>query len=222
MIRLVHIIRLALVLIPAMLTVAKATAQGGVPVYQGMTTELSVEQMPGDSYTWEIYNDPSVDFAQVSGTAVTEGQAMFPAGNSGATVQVTWLQAGIYFFKVTAVDAANCTNNLKIGIIEVLESLPTAVLTAPDICIGESVDLTVDLTGNGPWEFVLTDGNSEWTHQTDQPNYVIPIVPGPRTTTTYWVKYIKDKYGENTDAQPPVTIEVHPKPNTSRIYQVDN
>lgn len=220
MIRLIHIIRLALVLIPAMLTVAHATAQEG-RVYIGMTTPLSVEQMPGDSYTWEIYNDPSVDFAVVPGTAVDEGQAMFPSGNNGATVQVTWLEAGVYFYKVTAVDAANCTNNLKIGMIEIFESLPTALITAPEICIGDPVDLAVELTGNAPWIFTLTDGTTSWVHSTDDPNYVITLDPAPKVPTTYWITEIKDLYGTNSDPQSEVTVIVHPKPKSSRIRVVD-
>ena len=215
-----HIFRLAPALIAALLTVATATAQE-TRVYIGMTTPLSVEQMPGDSYTWDLYNDSTVNFAVVPGTAVGDGQAAFAGGiNTGPTVNVTWLQAGVYFYKVTAVDAEGCTNNLKIGRIEIFESLPTIILTAENICIGDPLDLSVELTGNGPWEFTLTDGTNTWTYRTDDPGYVISIDPPPATTTTYTITQGNDLYGTNNNPQAEVTVEVHPKPNTSRIYRV--
>lgn len=132
--RLVHILRLALVMIPALLTMATAMAQ--TYVYQGETTHLGVIQNPGDTYTWDIYNDSTVNFALVPGKAVNDDQATFIGGkNTGPSIDVIWHELGIYFFKVTAVDAVGCTNNIKMGIVKVIP-IPIEAIAGNDTVIG--------------------------------------------------------------------------------------
>jgi hypothetical protein len=104
---------------------AAASAVAQNVVRQGETSQLRVEQMPGDTYTWDLYRDSTVNFAVAPGDCPPT-DAYFPNGNTGATVDVTWLEPGIYFFRVLAVDAAGCTNNLEVGRMQVLEALPTA------------------------------------------------------------------------------------------------
>ena len=104
------ILKLALVIILVVFAVASATAQ--YAVYQGQTTNLSVEQRQGDTYTWELYTDPNVDFATTPGNA-PESAAEFVNGNTGPSVQVIWHEPGIYFYKVEAWNAVECTNNLN-------------------------------------------------------------------------------------------------------------
>lgn len=221
-----HISCLALVILPVLLTVAPAIAQ--TPVYQGQTTELSIEPNPGDTYTWEIYNDPTINFATVAGTAVADGEASFVDGiNTGPTVQVTWLEPGIYFYKVTAVDIAGCTNNLEIGRIEILESLPTAELNLDpnEICINDDALIIVTLTGNPAWEITVEesdlDGNVTGYNtysgiEADENPYKIAV--SPTQTTIYRVVQVKDKYGENLDPSNSVSLTVHPLPAKSKIY----
>ncbi len=220
-----HIIRLALALLPVMLTVASATAQMRT-VYQGETTELSIEQQAGDSYTWDLYNDPSVNFATVDGNAF-DSEAFFVAGNTGPTVNVTWLKPGIYFYRVLAVDEEGCTNNLKVGRIEVLEALPTAELATNEICIGDAGFISVTLTGTPVWEITL-EATNEAGDVTDVLTYTVgendsnpfDIQVNPTETTIYRVTGLKDKYGNNLDPSESVTLTVHPLPVNSKIYRV--
>lgn len=221
-----HISCLALVILPVLLTVAPAIAQ--TPVYQGQTTEIGVEPKPGDTYTWEIYNDSTINFATVAGTAVADGKASFVDGiNTGPTVQVTWLEPGIYFFKVTAVDIAGCTNNLQIGRIKIRESLPTAELNLDpnEICINDDALIIVTLTGNPAWEITVEesdlDGNVTGYNtysgiEADENPYEIAV--SPMQTTIYRVVQVKDKYGENLDPSNSVSLTVHPLPAKSKIY----
>ena len=51
-----QISRLILLVILAVLSMAPAMAQTGT-VYAGQTTPITVEDFPGDSYTWELYNE---------------------------------------------------------------------------------------------------------------------------------------------------------------------
>lgn len=205
-----------------MLTVAFATAQIHT-VYQGQTTELGVEQKGSDTYTWDIYNDPNVNFAMVSGNAPTD-EADFVGSNNGATVTVRWLSPGIYFYRALAIDETGCTNNLKIGMLEVLESLPTAELelNPNEICLNEAATITVALTGNPAWSFVLEaedeDGIiEETTHENiEEDSYEVTV--SPNQTTIYRVTDLKDQYGENLDPSDNVTLTVHPLPVSSKIY----
>lgn len=113
-----YILRLALVvLLPLLLALAPAKAQTNV--YIGKTSSLSVVQVPGHTYEWEIYDDATVNFATTQGKC-PETSAIFTGGNRGANVEVKWLKTGIYFFKVTARDAANCAMNFKLGMIKVI------------------------------------------------------------------------------------------------------
>lgn len=223
-------IRLALVVVPVLLTVANAMAQvivwdGISPVYQGQTTKFAVDPVPGDTYTWDIYNDSTVNFAFDDGTAIEDGQAILESGTlNGTSITVTWPEPGIYFYKVAAVDAAGCTNNLEVGRIWIREALPTAALRDTAICVGEPGVMTVDLTGHGPWEFTVTDGVNNYDFTTPAASdsiFEFTFTPGPITTTEYWVSVVSDIYGTNTEPSEKATIIVHPKPEISRIYQYD-
>ncbi len=220
-------IRLALAIMLVMLTVAFAAAQMRT-VHQGETIELSIIQEGNDTYTWDIYNDPSVNFATVDGNALPD-EAEFVGGNTGATVNVRWLKAGIYFYRVLAVDEEGCTNNLKVGMLEVLEDLPTAGLAIypGEICISDPAIITITLTGTPAWSFTLEavgeDGVIETTDYTvDEADNPYEITVSPYQTTTYRITDLKDRYGENLEESEAIQLTVHPIPANSRIYQVEN
>jgi len=219
---------LVLAILPVLLTVASATAQMRVP--KGETIELSVIQEPGDTYTWDLYNDPSVNFATEGGNANIPSEAFFVDGiNAGSTVNVTWLEPGLYFYRVLAVDEEGCTNNVKVGMVEVLE-LPTAELSLDplEICIGEPAELTITLTGAPAWGLTLqaedVDGNVtdvfEFPDILDADNPITMTV-SPTETTIYRVVRVVDQIGENLDTTETIQLTVHPLPENSQIYNVD-
>ena len=215
--RLLHdSIRLALVvLLPLLIAVAPAMAQ--TIVYQGDTTKLAVNQMPGDTYEWELYNVGSVNFATTPGNCPGTS-ADFVGGNTGPIINVNWLKTGTYFFKVTAIDAANCTNNLKIGMVTVKAARPTARIMPPTaICTGVTDSLSVVLTGIAPWDVTFTDGTKIWTVPGISTTTYVLIV-SPKTTTNYWITQVKDKNELNVEATEPVKLQVNPKPKSSKIY----
>jgi hypothetical protein len=114
----------------------------------------------------------------------------------------------------------NCTNNIAIGEMIVLNPLPTAVLSIPAaICAGDSVHLTASLTGTAPWSITLTDGTNNWifSNIAASPfNFTVPVIP--LISTTYWISTVSDAYGTNTTPSPPVLQVVNPLPITSPIY----
>ena len=202
-------------ILPLLLAMAPAMAQ--TVVYVGDTTPLSVVAVSGDTYQWELYSDGTVNFATTTGNCPVTS-ATFTGGSTGPVVGVKWLKTGTYFFKVTAYDPAHCTNNLKIGMITVDASLPSATFTPPDpVCKGENGSLAVALTGSGPWNITYTDGVNSWSVPaiTTTP-YVLTV--SPKTTTSYWITQVTGQNGTNSVPSPSVTLEVNPKPASSKIY----
>lgn len=195
-------------------------------VHQGETTTFNITEVPGDTYVWELYSDSTVDFAITHGDPSPAAYAEFTGANDQPSVNVLWKEPGTYFVKVTGVDAAGCTNNLKVFIIRVLHALPTTVITAgPAVCLGQDVTLTVSLTGTGPWNFTYTDGVTEWTvavpdNATTPPEIIhtITINPGPAVTTQYWITSVTDRYGTNAVPSERTTQQVNPLPTPSNIY----
>lgn len=216
-----HIVRYSALVALLLLALAPAMAQENI-VRVGETTIISIEIGPGETAAWEMYADSTVNFAQVPGET-TPAYADFVGGTTSTTATILWRQPGVYFIKVTAVDAAGCTNNLKMIRMRVLEALPTAVLTTKDICVGETATLTVELTGTGPWSVTFTDGTTTRTVTDIQTSpHEIPIDPGPKATTEYTITNVTDKWGTNNyPVDPPKAVQVvNPKPNSSPIYRV--
>jgi hypothetical protein len=229
MIKVSHIPRyLALaVLLHLLLALAPAMAQN--VAYQGETTTLAVEQMSGDTYSWELYDDGTVDFAITPGMTTSASYATFVGGNVGASVQVQWLKPGLYFFKVTAFNITGCTMNIKIGIIKVEPSIPTATLklTPTEICDdGVSVaQLEIAFTGPGPWNMILQAKDKVTGSVTTETYTNIPetgnpmtITVNPKATTEYTVIEVSNKYATNTNPSDSVTLTVHPLPEKTPIY----
>ena len=212
------ILRLLLVLVPLLTAMAPAMAQ--IVMYAGQACDLPVAEIPGDTYAWELYKDvTSINFATDPGNC-PPGDAYFTGGSTGPTVNVMWVNPGIYFFKVTAY-RGSCSMNLKVGRVIVLNPLPTAIIDPPPpICAGDSVHLTVQLTGTAPWSITLTDGTNSWVYNninSSPYNLTVPVIP--LVTTTYWISEVTDAYGTNTTPSPPVVQVVYPAPSTGVIYR---
>lgn len=210
------------VLLLMLLALAPALAQN--VVYQGEITQLSADQKPGDTYSWELYNDSTVNFATVPGACPTN-LADFVGGNTGATVSVEWKEPGTYFFKVNALNITGCTNNLRVGIVKVLPSLPSAKLDLDplEICEGESAELKVTFSGKDPWSMKLQAKDKDGITVTDYSGInasgnplLIPV--NPKTTTEYTVIEVSNVFGVQTIPSNSVTLTVHPLPEKTPIY----
>jgi hypothetical protein len=211
-------LKMLMIVISLVLAVAPAMAQD--TVYTGQTTDLSVVAIPGDTYVWELYNDVTgINFATDPGNC-PPAEAYFTGGSTGPLVNVMWLNQGTYFYKVTAF-RGNCTMNLKVGKMVVLWEIPTATIEPPPpICYGDSAQLSVILTGNGPWSITLTDGTSSWIFNNiiSSPfTLTVPVIP--LVNTTYWITEVTDIHVTNTTPSPPVLQVVNPLPVNSKIYQ---
>lgn len=210
------------VILLMLLALAPAMAQN--VVYQGDTTTFVVDQKTGDTYTWELYSDSTVNFAQVPGDS-SPVYAEFVGGANGPSVNVEWKEPGTYFFKVTA--NSSCTNNLKIGKIKVIEAMPKAVLEVnpEEICEDEWAELVVKFSARGPWRMKLetkdlingttTFKDYDPIEEADNP---LRIPVGPKTTTQYTVVEVSNKFGVQTIPSNLVILTVHPLPQKTPIY----
>jgi len=101
--------RLLLILGWVFLAVASATAQVAFVVSEGQTRNLFVENHPGSSYSWVIYNEQTF-----TTEAAQPSEISFPSGNNQASIDVTWAKTGTYFVAATETDANGCTNTKAI------------------------------------------------------------------------------------------------------------
>lgn len=117
-----HICGSCLLLLLLLSAVRKLNAQDVLQANVGDTTLLSVRELLGDTYTWELYAQvEGLNLAQTLGNC-PKTKAQFVGENNEAEVRVKWLQAGEYFYKVTA-QGSICSNNVKIGRLLVKNSL---------------------------------------------------------------------------------------------------
>jgi len=221
MIRLLYIARYQALAVLLLLLLALAPAMAQNVVYQGETTQLGVDQKLGDTYEWELYKDSTVNFATVPG--VTSASYAYIVGSSNTPIiNVEWKEPGEYFFKVTA--KSSCTNNLKIGKMKVLPSLPKAVIDINpiEICAGESAELIVTFSGKAPWGMRLQakykDGSTETSYSVEASGNPLRIPVSPIITTEYTVIEVSNVYGVQKDPSNFVKLTVHPLPQKTPIY----
>jgi len=214
----------------AVLAVASAVAQKPVihiEVSQHDTIEFSVVKWPGDEYTWDLYDNPDLNFA-LENDRLGPTPYFVNGMYRGSTVQVTNLPPGFYFLRVMVWDEVACTNNLIVYSIEVLE-VPLADLYGEEACFGDPTFLRVVLTGVGPWDIIYTDGledhsvNLNGQPGEDQYHRVYPQMMEPIEEVImreYWITYIKDlgTGGENFKPSNKARIIIYPTPTNSKIY----
>ncbi len=221
-----RLIRTLMVVIPLLLALAPALAQTNI-VNVGQTTELSVIEMLGDTYNWELYNDVSgVNFVTVPGNCQPT-EAFFEGGiTTGPIVHVTWLSPGTYFYKVTS-RKPGCSMNLKAGKIIVQQWLPTATLSLepPQICLGQGTSLSIHLTGTAPWSITyrITGPNGGIQNITvsniTTGELLIPFIPPAAGIYSFMVISVSDAFATNSTSSNSVSLTVTPKPGSSHIYQ---
>ncbi len=86
--------------------------------------------------------------------------------------------------------------------------IATAELSgSASICSGESADLSINLTGEGPWEVVYTDGDNDFTLSgiTSSPH---TFSVSPMSTITYEMISVTDRFNDPGDVSGSATITV--------------
>jgi hypothetical protein len=226
-----HIRYISLGIFLVLLTVASATAQKAVPyieVTQCDTIEFTITEFPGDEYTWDLYQDSSGNFATNQGDM--EAAVYFEDGMyRGSTVHVLGLQPGSYFLRIMAWDEVECTNNLMLFKMTVIEALPPEVY-GDSLCIGDVPLVKIIFSGTGPWDFEYAYGDGVNTvnliGHTDDSEIMLPITtPLAVGEYTFWIMEVTDACTVNSyevDERPSTGILIFPKPTNSKIYLKDD
>ncbi|GET45246.1 hypothetical protein RCZ01_05480 [Capnocytophaga felis] len=172
-------------------------------------TTLSVLPKTGYGYVWELY-DSSVDFAKTAGNC-PPSKAVFIGENNSPQVQVQWLEAGTYYYKVSVNDG--CSTNTKIGIITITgEITPPKIQITYDCHKGTAQLEASEYTGTLLWS------TGETTQSIEVDTHNIP----KGNTMPYWVQQsVNGVQSSRTE----VSIERNTKPNSpdtsnfpTRIY----
>ncbi|SHJ21506.1 hypothetical protein SAMN05444280_11387 [Tangfeifania diversioriginum] len=210
-----------------LLAVASARAQKPVQhivVSRHDTIEFSVVDWEnGDRYTWDIYDDPGVNFA-LENDRLDPALYFVDGMYEGSTVYVTNLPPGQYYVRVMVWDEVNCTNNLLLYSLEI-EDVPEADIYGAEACFGDITYLRIVFTGVGPWDIIYTDGmedhhvngisEQEYYHEiptnTMEPNDEVII-------KEYWINYINDVKIESSEPTDTARIIIYPIPTNSEIY----
>jgi gliding motility-associated-like protein len=192
-----------------LLAVAPAMAQN--VVFEGVTTVLAVGQKGLDKYQWHLYSDSTINFA-VAPADVSPSYAEFIGASDGPEVTVLWKTPGIYFFKVTAVDANNCAMNLKIGRITVKKN-PIPVITSavptPSICPDGLGEITFTVTNVKPGNYTIRHNNGSFDVTiVDEAPFTIKVPPGTYTNLTIEV----NGYSSYDSANPVNVVVTQPEP----------
>ncbi len=162
-------------LLSSVLTYAQLTVKAGD------TTELSVNEVSGETYVWELYVvSGNVDFAVTEGNCPKSKAYFIDDKNTGASVNVKWLAEGEYFYKVTARNS--CTNNIKIGRVVVgkVNTPPAPKITVEYDCEKGTAKLTASgYTGDLEWS---TGENSESIEVSEAGTYtLVQILNGQKS-----------------------------------------
>lgn len=174
--------RLVVLAVSLMLTVASAMAQTN-SVSAGQQSNLGVDPIPGATYTWDLYiDDVTINFATVPGNCPVS-DAYFVGGNSSPTVSVMWETPGIYYFRVIVVGATGC-QNIKVGMMEVIDCPPPAVTFAPCFDLITSVEAKpFRLSGGLPLGGVYSGG--PWVNSAPPATFDPSLAPTGQVPVTY-------------------------------------
>jgi len=214
---LLYIVRRAWVaLLPLLLALAPAKAQ--TVVYEGVTTQLNINAIAGNTYEWKIYNDATLDFSLESSPGCPVTSANFTNGNTGPSVEVKWLKQGIYFYKITAHDATHCAMNLKVGMITVLPIETKAVITGAIVtgsCRGVNLSASNSVGVNYEWSLVGQGGALSATKGLNTEFKLTDTYDGPLPASFQVKLLVSDLNGHSDNTI--VTIKVD-RPPHANVY----
>ncbi|QIA06259.1 hypothetical protein [Draconibacterium halophilum] len=234
-----HIIHLTLAILLAVLAVANAAAQTPITIEECDTMTFSVdsrEYIHETRFVWGIYNasDDPVDVLDPNTTLDSDMyfvDGMYASG-VGKTVQVANLPVGKYYVRIHVWDEEDCTDNVEMYVMEVIESTLDMTLYADSVCIGEATNVYIRFTGRGPYDVYYTIGDQltpsvvNVNGDVEDPELVIPVTdPLPVGETTFWVIKVEDNckaYEFTGDERPNTGIVIYPKPAKQPIYLKDD
>lgn len=157
-----------------------ATISGGGTICNGETIGLTII-FTGQSPWSFSYSDGTNTYTE---TANVANYTLNVTPSANAVYTITALQ-----------DDNGCVADVATGLTGsanvTVNERPTAALSGDqDICLGESADLTMTLTGTGPWDILYSDGTSNINVIANVTPYTLTVTP--TVTTTYTIVGVED------------------------------
>jgi hypothetical protein len=143
------------------------------------------------------------------------------SGSNTNSITVDWNSTtGTDTLKVVEKSAAGCFGDtVKLAVYRM--PIPTAAISGTTaICYNNSTEITVDLTGVGPWDITYSDGTNSTTVTgiTSSPyKFNTPTLPSGTGTITYSLTSVSNSFGCAGSVSGSAEITVSPKPSTSAI-----
>ena len=119
-------------------------------------------------------------------------------------------------YSLTNIQDAFCNQNINGDAVVTVEALPTASISGTQsVCSGSTVQLTVNMTGNSPWDMTYSDGaNLTTVTGLNSSPYLINITPGG--SATYSVSSVSNLCSGTVTGSPAViTLNTPPSATIS-------
>lgn len=157
------------------------SASGATTICNGESTTLQLDLTGTANWDYTYSNGT----ATVNGTATGNPYTIIVSPNTTRTYQITTLSD------------ANCTSQAAdiAGTVTVnVTPRPKSTISGTNtICEGESTNITINLSGQQPWDVTYTDGTTPVTVTTNTTPYVFSV--SPTADKSYWVTAVSDANG---------------------------
>ncbi len=114
----------------ALFVAENSVAQGGIVVKEGQQKSLGILPNIGETYSWRIYNKPSLQTADLA----PPSQVEYNIGSNQPVLQVVWKKQGDFYYAVTVFNSKGC-KNMKVGFVKVVMP-PVSAVAGIDATIG--------------------------------------------------------------------------------------
>lgn len=173
-----------------------ADATASLSICDGSSTSFNINFTGTGPYTY-TYTDAGTTIGPITTNNNPEIITVAPTVNTN--------------YAVTTVSDAYCTGSASGAVDVTVHEIPTAALSGDaEICANESTDLTIQFTGNAPFNYVYTNGVTNFGPVTSSSaTTTFPVTPG--ITTNYTLVSLNDAYCAGTLAGS-AAILVNPLP----------
>ncbi|NDF60746.1 MAG: hypothetical protein EB100_06650, partial [Crocinitomicaceae bacterium] len=176
---------------------------------------------------WRIEDDLRLKFTGTAPwdftyTENSTGNSYPINGITGSDMLLTVLPNSSYIISANTLKDKYCTANssilLKEDVAVKVNELPTAVLSGDaTICNGDATSLNISVTGNGSWNVVYTDGNTNFSEIILNGSTNKSISVSPTSQTSYSLVSVSDANCKGT-VSGTATIKVTSPPSAAISY----